>query len=81
MVYHRSTLWTLRKDRVEKHQLGRRPWIVSIEHDNWAVTGSGFSEAEAYRNLLQNAKAESRAVCHARATGRNLWFVTLSLLR
>lgn len=48
--------------RVDKHQLDDGTWIVSIEHDDWAVTGSGFSEAQAYSDLIQNARAEGRAV-------------------
>lgn len=47
--------------RVDKHEMEDGTWVVSIEHDDWAVTGSGYSEAQALSNLIQNAKAEGRA--------------------
>jgi hypothetical protein len=47
--------------RVDKRRLGDGTWIASIEHDDWAVTGSGFSEAQAYSNLIENARAAGRA--------------------
>jgi hypothetical protein len=47
--------------RVDRHQLDDGTWIVSIEHDDWAVSASGFSEAQAFSQLIKNAKAEGRA--------------------
>jgi hypothetical protein len=44
--------------RVDKHELEDGTWVVSIEHDDWAITGSGFTETEAFSDLIQNAKAE-----------------------
>jgi hypothetical protein len=48
--------------RIDKHELEDGTWVVSIEHDDWAVTGSGFTQAQAYSDLIQNAKAEGRAL-------------------
>jgi hypothetical protein len=47
--------------RVDKHELDDGTWVVSIEHDDWAITGSGFTEAQALSDLIQNARAEGRA--------------------
>jgi hypothetical protein len=47
---------------VDKHEPEDGTWIVSIEHDDWAVTGSGLSQAQAYSDLIKNARAEGRAL-------------------
>lgn len=47
--------------QVDQTELPDGTWVVSIEHDDWAVTGSALSKAQAYSDLIANAKSVGRA--------------------
>lgn len=47
--------------RIDRHELEDGSWVVSMEHDDWAVSGSGLSEAQALSDLIQNARAQGLA--------------------
>lgn len=42
---------------VQEHEMEDGRWIVSIETEEGAVTGSGFSKAAALSDLIKEAKA------------------------
>jgi len=46
---------------VQDHEMKDGRWIVSIETEDWAVTGTGFSKAEALSDLIKEAKGTGRA--------------------
>jgi hypothetical protein len=47
--------------RVEAYQVRPGAWVAEMATDDWSVVAEGSSEAQAFSNLIKNAKAEGRA--------------------